>query len=436
VLRRSKENIRNFQKKIYRKAKQEKDFKFYSLYDKVCKLEYLEESYRRVRKNAGSPGVDGLNFETIEQNGLDDYLKEIQQELRTNKYKPSPVKRVYITKANGKLRPLGIPTIKDRIVQMSVKLVIEPIYEARFENNSYGFRPKRSAKDAIQQIRNKILKEQKNNVYDADISGYFDNIPHKNVMMLLRRDITDGKILKLIESWLRTPISDNGKLIKSLKGTPQGGVISPLLANIYMNELIKEVNRKGSIFNRNRVEIISYADDFVLLGKSIDWFIVDELKRLLKAMGLELNKEKSKRVNVFREELKFLGFSIRYEKIRHNKFGYFMKISPSKESVKRLRAKIRGIISKFRNLSGLLLALKLNEIMIGWFNYYKIDGITYLYKAKNGICYYLFKKLYKLHKRMKSQRSSRLCKLGVMEIYIKRFGLFNPMDIIELPVKA
>jgi len=246
VPRRGEEKIRDFQRKIYRKAKQEKEFRFYILYDKIISKRFLLGAYYRVKKNDGKPGVDGVSFEDIENEGLDSFIDELHKELKDKSYKPSPVMRVYIPKANGKQRPLGIPTIKDRVVQMSCKLVIEPIFEADFEDNSYGFRPERKAADAIKAIKEN-LEDGKTEVYDADLSSYFDTIPHDKLMYLVGRRISDKHTLNLIKKWLKAPIKEDGKILggkKNKQGTPQGGVISPLLANIYLNLMDKLINGK------------------------------------------------------------------------------------------------------------------------------------------------------------------------------------------------
>ncbi len=246
IIKSDDEKIRDFQEKLYQKAKQEKEFRFYILHDKVYSKRFLKEAFNRVKKNKGSCGVDGITFEKIEEYGEEKYIQEISDELRMGKYKPEAVRRVYIPKANGKLRPLGIPTIKDRIVQMSCKIVIEPIFEADFEETSYGFRPKLSASDAIGKIKGN-LKEGETEIYDADLSSYFDTIPHDKLMILIGKRISDLKILRTIKMWLKAPIIDEddrtgGKGRKNDKGTPQGGVISPLLANIYLNLLDKQIN--------------------------------------------------------------------------------------------------------------------------------------------------------------------------------------------------
>ena len=265
------ERVQDLQRKLYRKAKQDKDFRFYVLYDKVRLPHFLREAYRRCKAKNGCPGVDGVSFQDVEVYGVDKFISEIIEELENRTYKPQAVLRVEIPKAKGKTRPLGIPTVKDRVVQMTVKLVIEPIFEADFEDNSYGFRPRRSAGDAVKEIK-KNLQEGRSDVFDADLSAYFDTIPHKELMQLLALRISDQNILHLIKMWLKAPVMEDGRPKggkKNKVGTPQGGVISPLLANIYLHLLDKAVNRTGGIFQRNGVKIVRYADDFVLMAEKI-----------------------------------------------------------------------------------------------------------------------------------------------------------------------
>ena len=264
------EKIRELQRKLYRKAKQEPDYRFYLLYDKVYRRDILSHAYRLVKANKGTSGVDGLTFERIEERegGAERYLEQIAEELKGKSYRPMPVRRVYIPKPDGRQRPLGIPTIKDRVVQMAVKLVIEPIFEADFEDNSYGFRPKRNAHQAMDDVSLQ-LRMGKTQVIDADISKYFDTIPHDKLLALVAKRIVDKNILRLIKLWLKAPVVEEGEDGKKRtkdnhKGTPQGGVISPLLANIYLN-VLDRVWKVKKVEERMEARLIRYADDFVVM---------------------------------------------------------------------------------------------------------------------------------------------------------------------------
>jgi len=236
--------LRKLQRKLYKKAKDEPEFRFYALYDKIYREDILNHAWRLVRANGGAPGVDGTRIEEIEERGVTTWLGELQEELRAGKYKASPVRRVQIPKPGGGQRPLGIPTVKDRVVQMATKLVIEPIFEQDFEDNAYGYRPKRSALDAVKEVHD-ALSDGRTDVVDADLSSYFETIPHDKVMKSVARRISDGSVLKLIKMWLNAPIieEDEDGTTRTepagQEGTPQGGVISPLLANLYMNQFLK-----------------------------------------------------------------------------------------------------------------------------------------------------------------------------------------------------
>ncbi|MCP4553692.1 MAG: group II intron reverse transcriptase/maturase [Bacteroidetes bacterium] len=422
------ERIRDFQRKLYRKAKQEKGFRFYVLYDKVSIGYFLKEAYRRVKKNGGTPGVDGITFKVIERKGLPEYLSEIQNELKTRTYKPSPVLRVKIPKSDGSKRPLGIPTIKDRIVQMSCKMVIEPIYEADFEESSYGFRPKRSAADAIKKIK-EYLKTDNNEILDADLSKFFDTIPHNKLMILLAQRISDKNILRLIKMWLKAPVIDNtGNYISGKKkkvGTPQGGVISPLLANVYLHLVDKIINKAGGIFKKCGITIVRYADDFVLLGKEIPEIILLKLISLLTRMDLKLNENKTVKCNVKKKSFNFLGFTFKYSKDIHGRNKKYLDITPSRKSIQKVKDKIKEHIKYNGHLNPEDLVRGLNSIIRGWLNYFTIAKVSYPAMAKRQLRFYMSTKLNKYYER-KSQRKCKLCNHGAFQRLVDKYGLIDP----------
>ena len=423
-----KERVRDFQRKLYQKAKQEETFRFYVLYDKVRLPHFLRESYKRCKANRGVAGVDGMTFEDVEVYGVDKFLAEIGEELENRTYKPQPVLRVYIAKANDKTRPLGIPVIKDRILQMAVKLVIEPIFEADFEDSSYGFRPCRSAKDAPREIKQN-LQVGPGEVFDADLSAYFDTIPHKELLQLIGKRISDKNVLHLIKMWLKAPVMENGRLTgrrKNKLGTPQGGVISPLLANIYLHELDKAVNREEGVFYQCGIKIIRYADDWVLMAKRMSQRALDYLNKLLKKMKLKLNEDKSRMVNAFDESFDFLGHTFRLDDdILGRKFRKYWNVEPSRKSQLKVRDKIREYLRHNGHKPPQDVANDLNTITRGWINYFTIKGVTYPGRAKRDLRYYLRGKLTRYYKR-KSQRKCKLYNQGAFKVLVSRYGLIDP----------
>ena len=305
------QKLSDLRMKLGQKAKNEPKFWFYTLYGHLSRMDVLEEAWEAVRRNGGSGGVDGMTIDHVARQGKKQFLEMIQTELQTETYRPSPVKRVYIPKPNGKLRPLGIPTIKDRVVQTALLLIVEPIFEADFLDCSHGFRPNRNAHQAIEEIR-KAVNMGRDEVYDADLRSYFDSIPHDKLMKAIEMRIVDRKILRLIRMWLETPTQDEqGKLNKSDRGTPQGGVISPLLANVYLHWFDKLFTKSVS---KAEAILVRYADDLVILSRRIKTGLIEFIEGLLEGrMGLEVNREKTKIVNLGRsgEKLKFLGYRFR-----------------------------------------------------------------------------------------------------------------------------
>jgi RNA-directed DNA polymerase len=421
------ERVSILQEKLYQKAKQEGEYKFYVLYDKMFIPYMLREAWARVKSNDGSPGVDGMTIEKVEQYGVNIYLKELGEELRKQTYRPEAVKRVKIPKASGGERPLGIPTVRDRIAQTVCKMILEPIYEADFEDSSYGFRPNRSSKDAMTAIK-VHLKEGKTEVYDADLSKYFDTIPHEKLQIALKQRIADPRILKLINKWLKVSVYEDGKY-KSGKdkhnGTPQGGVISPLLANVYFHLLDRIVNNTQSLFCKHGVKIVRYADDFVLMGKEMPKEVIEKLRTLLHRMGLMLNESKTRHIDAKADSFNFLGFTVRYDKdIKGRDFRYW-NIMPSKKSEQKIRDKVKDYLKTHGHYKAKDIADGLNSLIRGWINYFSISGVSYPAMSKRKLRFYLIGSLYRYYNR-KSQRKSRLYRQNAFEVLVARFGLIDP----------
>src|ERR1700676_3740552 len=314
--------IRTLQKKLYCKAKVEPAFRFYLPYDKISRADILFHAYRLARANRGAPGVDGITFAMIEAAGLETWLADLRMDLAAKTYKAAPVRRAMIPKPGGGERPLGIPTIRDRVVQSAAKLLLEPIFEADFDPYAYGYRPKRSAQDAIQKVH-KLLCAGYDDVVDTDLSKYFDTIPHSELMQCVARRIVDRDMLRLIKMWLKVPVAERDKNGKprisggkgSTCGTPQGGVISPLLANLYMNRFLKywRITGRSEVF---RAEVVNYADDFVILSRGSAAEALDWTRSVMTRIGLTLNEAKTGIKQARRERFDFLGYSFGTHRLR------------------------------------------------------------------------------------------------------------------------
>lgn len=305
---RTPEKLRELQRALYLRSKKEPSFRAYALYDKVYRQDVLAHAYALCKANSGAPGPDGETFEDIETRGSEALLKELHDELKTKRYRPGPVRRVYIPKLSGGERPLGIPNIRDRVVQMAAKLVLEPLFEADFDRDSYGFRPKRNAHQALDAIR-EALEQGMCWVIDADVTAYFDTIPHDRLMKAVAERVVDGSTLALVKAFLEAPIvdeRDGGRPKRNAQGTPQGGVISPLLANVYLNLLDRNYRRRveaGSLAGR----LIRYADDLVVMTRRRPDRELAWVKHLMSRLGLTLHAEKTRVVNARKEHFTFLG---------------------------------------------------------------------------------------------------------------------------------
>jgi len=368
--------IAQLQAKLGQKAKQEPNFRFYTLYGHLCKDDVLHEAWKVVRRNGGSAGIDNISFRDIEtsREGVLGFLKGIQESLQNKAYHPKPVKRVYIPKSDGKLRPLGIPTIRDRVVQAALLLLIEPIFEQDFLDCSYGFRPERSAHQAIDAIKSAIA-DGKTQVYDADLKGYFDSIPHDNLMKAIERRIADQQVLKLILKWLRAPVWEKGKSMTSNdKGTPQVGVISPLLANIYLHWFDKIFHGPNGPGSWAKAKLVRYADDFVIMARFLTKRVTTWIEaRLEGKFGLTINQEKTKIIDLDapKGQLDFLGFTMRKEIVRNAPWRKYCKDQPSKKSLKKAKEMIREYTSPKNGYKPIAEVVKrLNLFLRGWGQYF------------------------------------------------------------------
>lgn len=380
--------VQKLQEALSVKAKGSPSFRFYALYDKVYRADVLEEAYERCRDNDGEPGVDAQRFEDIENYGVQTWLGELAQVLRDKSYRPQPVRRAYIEKPDGKQRPLGIPTIRDRVVQKAVVLVLEPIFEADLQPEQYAYRANRSALEAVGKVHS-LLNTGHTEVVDADLSGYFDSIPHAELMKSVARRVSDRHMLHLIKMWLEAPVEEIDKRgthhrttrnKDEGRGTPQGAPISPLLSNLYMRRFIlgwKTLGHEG----RLRAYIVNYADDFVICCRATATQAMATMREMMQRLRLTVNEQKTRQCRVWDESFDFLGYTI--GRCYSPKTGkVYIGTKPSKKKIARLCGEISELTEgRWEFIDTEEQVGRINRKLEGWSNYFRLGAVSKAYRA-------------------------------------------------------
>ena len=433
-------NARRLQRRLWRAAKQKPERRFHALYDRIYRSDVLWMAWEKVRANRGAAGVDQETLADIEQQGVEHFLSELQARLRSGTYKPSAVRRQYIPKSDGRRRPLGIPTVADRVVQMAAKLVLEPIFEADFLPCSFGFRPKKSATMAMETLRLRAYRDhQGNHVLDADILGFFDNIDHNRLMKEVKRRVSDKRVLKLLRQWLVVGVMEDGEVRRAVAGTPQGGVISPLLANIYLHVLDRFWLEHGSHIGT----LVRYADDFVIMCDSADaCFAAENIAQILlrDELGLELHPEKTRRVELTdgKEGFDFLGCHFHkrmsgpiWEKYRRRR--YYLQRWPSQRAMKAIREKVRQWTGRNRlGVKDIRVVIQdLNPILRGWGNYFRTGNAAIKFVTIDKYVWWRLNRL--MRKRKGRHLKAAEAKKWTCDFFVHQHGLHRLSGTIRYP---
>jgi RNA-directed DNA polymerase len=376
--------IRTLQRKLYVKAKAEPTYRFYRLYDKVYRADILAHAFARAKANGGAPGVDGQTFEQVELAGLADWLNRLREDLRTRAYQPAAVRRVYIPKPGGGERPLGIPTVRDRVAQTATALVLSPIFEADFTDEMYGYRPRRNAQQAVTAVHT-ALRAGYTEVVDADLSKYFDTSPHTDLLKSVARRVSDGAMLHLLRLWLKVPVEErdaNGQGRRTGgrhhgMGTPQGGVVSPLLANVYMHRFLRAWQERG-MDRRLKTKVVSYADDFVILCQGTAAEALAVTYRWMHMLKLTVNETKTRICDATQTPFDFLGYT--FGPTVHRPTGRtYLAAQPSRTAMARLRTRVRGILCPGNQAPWPEVVRQVNRVVAGWQHYFSYGTVSRAY---------------------------------------------------------